>query len=450
MKIFFRTLICLSLLTLPLRTQASIGDELNSLLERFFGEDSPAATNSPALQTIEIPDLPENLTSNDIAALREQIMFEETALEDFESELLQAQEALRAQSTLRTKTETDLALLDQEIHFTGERLQKQQSLLDKYRTQLELLTREKAFLSARLRNLQARSKQEQTRYALREGHFSAEEGDVPIVEWLFGTKTVSEILQDRQKNRTKNVLQSAHITELQQQRETLAQRERQMAELYAQSTSLTADMAQQKQNLVDFAEAKAQLRSEAIITEEELQQKRAHYRQQQTESTLLLQKLHQQLSEASSLVDLPSSTDSTPQEIFQPPLRGTILVETPFHDPDYQDRLGIVHDGVDLVAAQGTPVYAIGYGTVQEKGTDDDLGFSYVVVAHEKDTYSLYGHLSRIDVDKGQIVDNTVQLGLSGGTPGTKGAGFFTTGAHLHLEILQNGSYKDPMDFFSE
>jgi murein DD-endopeptidase MepM/ murein hydrolase activator NlpD len=44
-------------------------------------------------------------------------------------------------------------------------------------------------------------------------------------------------------------------------------------------------------------------------------------------------------------------------------------------------------------------------------------------------------------VSKGQV------FALSGGMPGTTGAGFMTTGAHLHLEFSKNGAYVDPMKY---
>ena len=38
-------------------------------------------------------------------------------------------------------------------------------------------------------------------------------------------------------------------------------------------------------------------------------------------------------------------------------------------------------------------------------------------------------------------------IGLSGGIPGTKGAGWLTTGAHLHFEVFKNWKRADPLEF---
>jgi murein DD-endopeptidase MepM/ murein hydrolase activator NlpD len=58
---------------------------------------------------------------------------------------------------------------------------------------------------------------------------------------------------------------------------------------------------------------------------------------------------------------------------------------------------------------------------------------------------TLYGHLSLTQVAPGQEIHKGDVIGLSGGTPGTPGAGPTTTGPHLHFEVILNGSNIDPM-----
>ena len=54
---------------------------------------------------------------------------------------------------------------------------------------------------------------------------------------------------------------------------------------------------------------------------------------------------------------------------------------------------------------------------------------------------------SKINVTLNQEVTKGEKIGLSGGQPGTIGAGQYTTGAHLHFEVLKNGEYVDPMPY---
>lgn len=98
------------------------------------------------------------------------------------------------------------------------------------------------------------------------------------------------------------------------------------------------------------------------------------------------------------------------------------------------------HNGIDFAAADGTPVYACKSGTVAFVAKMDVVFGNYIVLSHEGGLSSVYAHLSRIDVKKGEIVRVGEVIGLSGET----GA---VTGPHLHFEVRLNGVAADPADF---
>jgi murein DD-endopeptidase MepM/ murein hydrolase activator NlpD len=60
---------------------------------------------------------------------------------------------------------------------------------------------------------------------------------------------------------------------------------------------------------------------------------------------------------------------------------------------------------------------------------------------------TVYGHISSMMVKEGQVVSQGDIIGLSGGMPVTLGAGYMTTGPHLHLEFIQDGAYVDALRF---
>ncbi|MBD3330918.1 peptidoglycan DD-metalloendopeptidase family protein [Candidatus Peregrinibacteria bacterium] len=115
-----------------------------------------------------------------------------------------------------------------------------------------------------------------------------------------------------------------------------------------------------------------------------------------------------------------------------------------FRDPGYADVFGVKHNAIDIPVYQATPVRSAADGVVYAV-KDNGYGYSYIIVVHSKGFSSVYGHISSILVDEGDTVPQGTILGLSGGMPGTKGAGYMTTGPHLHFELLLDGSYIDPL-----
>lgn len=95
------------------------------------------------------------------------------------------------------------------------------------------------------------------------------------------------------------------------------------------------------------------------------------------------------------------------------------------------------HLGVDYAAPIGTPVRSVGDGVVQFAGWQNGYG-NVVEVRHAQNRETLYAHLSRIDVRKGQRIEQ----GASIGAIGTTG---WTTGPHLHFEFRLNGQHQDPL-----
>ncbi|GAB2720041.1 M23 family metallopeptidase [Streptomyces bullii] len=96
------------------------------------------------------------------------------------------------------------------------------------------------------------------------------------------------------------------------------------------------------------------------------------------------------------------------------------------------------HTGVDFHAASGTPVQAVGMGTVVEAGWGGAYGNQVVIKMHDG-TYTQYGHLSSIGVSVGQQVTPGQRIGLSGATGNV-------TGAHLHFEARTSQKYGSDMD----
>ncbi|WP_329041171.1 M23 family metallopeptidase [Streptomyces sp. NBC_00178] len=96
------------------------------------------------------------------------------------------------------------------------------------------------------------------------------------------------------------------------------------------------------------------------------------------------------------------------------------------------------HSGVDFQAASGTPVVAVGAGTVVEAGWGGAYG-NNIVLRMKDGTYTQYGHLSSIGVKVGQSVASGERIAFSGSTGNS-------TGPHLHFEARTTPEYGSDMD----
>ncbi len=102
------------------------------------------------------------------------------------------------------------------------------------------------------------------------------------------------------------------------------------------------------------------------------------------------------------------------------------------------------HEGIDLTAPTGTPVYASGAGTViRVDHSRARRGYgNLVVIDHGVDGLSTrYAHLNEISVRRGQKIKRGEQIGTVGNTG-------LSTGPHLHYEIRRDGKSINPLYYY--
>ncbi len=98
-----------------------------------------------------------------------------------------------------------------------------------------------------------------------------------------------------------------------------------------------------------------------------------------------------------------------------------------------------MHRGVDISGPIGTPIVAPSDGVIKTVTRNNDFG-KMIAIDHGYGFKTRYGHLSQINVKRGQQVKRGDVIGLMGTTG-------YSTGSHLHYEVIRNGKFLNPQDF---
>ncbi len=204
-------------------------------------------------------------------------------------------------------------------------------------------------------------------------------------------------------------------------------------------------------SLLADQEAKQALLSQAKNTEDEFQNLMVELRSERRLLNLEILRIEEEIREKiKKKAELGIKFPLNPDKLMWPLVNNGI--STYFHDPDYPfKRVVGEHSGLDIrTLIDGTPsnglaVHSAAAGIVVKIIHDGRLTGNAVFISHG-DIMTVYLHLSRIDVEIDEVLDQGQVIGLSGGMPGTYGAGL-SSGPHLHFEVRMDGIPVDPCDY---
>jgi murein DD-endopeptidase MepM/ murein hydrolase activator NlpD len=143
-------------------------------------------------------------------------------------------------------------------------------------------------------------------------------------------------------------------------------------------------------------------------------------------------------SSAAAVTSETTKTVATTAHVAKPAAKAAPTWVVPMQNAEvtscYGMRWGVLHAGIDFARPAGTPIQAVGAGTVFASGwTYSGYGIS-VVIDHGNGLFTHYAHMSEAKVSVGDKVQPGTVLGLEGATGDAQGP-------HLHFEVHQGGMW---------
>lgn len=123
--------------------------------------------------------------------------------------------------------------------------------------------------------------------------------------------------------------------------------------------------------------------------------------------------------------------------VLKKPVKGGITTS------DFGDTISRTasHNGHDWAVNTGTKVRAAAEGVVELAYFSESYGYN-ILINHNNGFKTRYAHLSEVKVSKGEKVEQSQVIALSGSTG-------FSTGPHLHFEVVKDGKRVNPIEYVS-
>lgn len=267
--------------------------------------------------------------------------------------------------------------------------------------------------------------------------------DKSALEILLLNQTLNEFISQAKYLADVNKKISQGLEQIKQYKKDLEEKEKNLSETKQGLEKFKLTLQDKKLKLAVEQQSKINILDQTKSSEKEYQRLLKLARQEQEQAAADIVNLEKVVRARISKI-AGKDLEFNDAGFIWPVARNTITAY--FHDPEYPFRYIFEHPAIDIRAGQGTAIRAAASGYVAI-AKDAGRGYSYVMIIHGDGLATVYGHVSKIYVQADEYVVQGQTIGLSGGTPGTNGAGRMTTGPHLHFEVRLGGVPVDPLEY---
>lgn len=357
-------------------------------------------------------------------------------LEEKKEELKAINEAIEQQEKLLTeKRKQSLSLKNQVDILEGE-IKKTELSLNRTQLSLESVKSDLSSLNGKLVETEV-SITEKKLVLGSVIRFAYERARFGVLELLVTAQNLTDLLNRWEYISTIERKVGELLESLGGLKEELTQEKDSLEEKTDELRRLEGDLVAQENSLNFQRQAKEYVLSETLKSETEYQRRLEEAQQEQKAL----------MAEIQRLAAARGKKFVGPQELSWP--IGSRLITAIFLDKDYERRFGIPHYAIDIATSFQTPIKTPADGEVIKIRFLGDTSYAYMMIAHDNGLVTVYGHISQPLVAVGTYVVEGQPIALSGGIPGTVGAGWLTTGAHLHFEVWKEGQAVNPLNYLS-
>ncbi|HZJ41226.1 MAG TPA: peptidoglycan DD-metalloendopeptidase family protein [Candidatus Saccharimonadales bacterium] len=265
------------------------------------------------------------------------------------------------------------------------------------------------------------------------------------LEALLLNDSLSDFLNQVKYLEDANIQIGASVKDLKQQKDQLEKNKEVLNGKSEDMLALKAKLEEKKSGLEWDQESKNSILEETKSSEKAFQslltKARAEQQQAQIDITNAENSIRQKMSQKDK-----NKLEDGDSVIAWPVAKNYIT--TGFHDPDYPFRKIIgEHSAIDIRAPQGSTLRTAADGYVAKVKFNGSKNYAYIMIIHGNNLSTVYGHVSAVNVSVDQYVVKGQVIGRTGATPGTAGAGPFTTGPHLHFEVRKDGIPVNPLNY---
>lgn len=390
--------------------------------------------------------------NRDIQVLNKQIADKSAAISGLDQKIDVYNEAITRKQTEELNLENQLEVIDNDIERTKTEMEKTQLELDSLNLQVHGLD----LKIERTKNDTAVTKARvgETLRLLYQGE------QKNILEITFGSRTLSDFFSQLTYQKTLQTSLQEDLKKLEDLHTLLTEQRSETTIKQKEASQAQQKFEAEKESMEGEKVFKDNLLEKVSSDEEKFQQLVKDAQSEETkvdaEINSLESKVQAQIDTLRQQAEEKRKNGGKLTDDEEQLLVGDVVFSWPidsreitcgFHCAGYPFAKWFPHSGIDIRTSSGTPVKAAASGFVGIAKSDGTTALAYVTIEHSSVYSTVYMHLSEVDVTPGQFVHRGEVIGRSGGLPGTPGAGAFSTGAHLHFEVRENGIPVDPLPF---